>query len=287
LNRGSGSGRATSAGDRVTTIIKDIGLEATVIEGDGERLVPAAQRAAADGASTLVAAGGDGTVRSVAGVALRAGLAFGVLPLGTLNHFAQDVGIPADLEAALQTLATGHTIAVDVGEVNGEPFLNNSSIGLYPRLVWAREQQQRRGRRKWTALAVASFHLWQQYRRVSVNIDDNRDSRNVRTPFVFIGNNVYVVDGGRIDTRERLDEGVLQLCLAPGVDRAGMVKLVLAAVAGRAASVDRFESSRVKEVTIRSRRSRLGVALDGEMMTLRTPLRYRLLPRALRVVVPA
>jgi diacylglycerol kinase family enzyme len=240
----------------------------------------------ADGASTLVAGGGDGTARSVAVVALNAGVAFGVLPLGTLNHFARDAGIPGDLEAALHTLATGRTIAVDVGEVNGEPFLNNSSIGLYPRLVWEREQQQRLGHRKWTALAVASFHVWQQYRRLSVTIEDHGVSRNIRTPFVFIGNNVYVVEGGRIDRRDRLDAGVLQLCVAPGIDRAGMLRLVLAAVAGRATSVERFETALTAELTIRSRHSRLGVALDGEMITLRPPLRYRIHPRALRLVVP-
>ncbi len=264
-----------------------MGLDAAIVTAEGGGLTHAAQTAADGGASALVAAGGDGTVRSIASVAVRSGLAFGVLPLGTLNHFAGDMRIPTELEKALRTVATGRLVSVDVGGVNGELFLNNSSIGLYPRLVWEREQEQRRGRRKWSAFLVASFHLWQQYRRISVTIEDNGISRPVRTPFVFVGNNAYVVEGGRIDRRERLDRGVLQLCMAPGVSRAGMLRLVLAAIAGRATAVDSFETTLTAEVTIRSRHSRLGVSLDGEMMTMRPPLCYSTHPRALRVIVPA
>ena len=254
---------------------------------DGQHVATAAEQAVQAGSSILVAGGGDGTVRTVAAVAARTGATLGVLPLGTLNHFASDAGIPSDLEAAIGVIAHGRTIAVDVGDVNGYAFLNNSSLGLYPRMVWEREREQRQGRRKWTALAIAAVRVWRQYRRISVAVDGSGTRRIVRTPFVFIGNNEYTIDGGRIDTRARLDAGVLQLCIAPGVDRAGMLRIVAAAMTGRLADAPAFEAQTLADVTISGRSSRLGVSLDGEMITLASPLRYRILRRALRVLVPA
>ena len=286
LNRASGSGRATTAADRVEALLQSAGIDAPVLTVDGRHVAAAAEQAVAAGSSILVAGGGDGTVSTVAAVATRAGVTLGILPLGTLNHFARDVGIPSELEAAIDVITHGRPLPVDVGDVNGHLFLNNSSLGLYPRMVWEREQEQQRGRRKWPALAVATFRVWRQYRRIAVTVDGNGSRRIVRTPFVFIGNNEYTLDGGRIDNRERLDAGVLQLCVAPGVDRMGMLRIVAAALAGRLDAVDAFESQLLTEVTIGGRSARLGVSLDGEMTTLASPLRYRIRRRALRVLVP-
>ena len=108
-------------------------------------------RQAASRHDLLVAAGGDGTVSVVAGVAVSTGSSLGVLPMGTLNHFAKDVGLPLDLEKAVEAIVAGRVHQVDVGEVNGRIFVNNSSVGLYPRMVWEREAEQRRGHRKWAA----------------------------------------------------------------------------------------------------------------------------------------
>jgi diacylglycerol kinase family enzyme len=287
LNRASGSGRATEAADRVEGLLRSAGIDAPVVTGDGHHLSAAAEQAVAAGSSLLVAGGGDGTVSTVAAVAARAGVTLGILPLGTLNHFARDAGIPSDLEAAIEVIAHGRPMSVDVGDVNGRLFLNNSSLGLYPRLVWEREQEQRRGRRKWPALALAAVRVWRQYRRIAVTVEDSGSRRIMRTPFVFIGNNEYTLDGGRIDSRERLDAGVLQLCVAPGVDRMGMLRIVLAALAGHLGAVDAFESQLHTEVTIDGRSTRLAVSLDGEMTTLMSPLRYRIRRRALRVLMPS
>jgi diacylglycerol kinase family enzyme len=287
LNRASGSGRATAAADRVEALLRTAGIDAPVLTVDGHHVAAAAEQAVAAGSSILVAGGGDGTVSTVAAVATRAGVTLGILPLGTLNHFARDLGIPSDLEAAIDVITHGRPVPVDVGEVNGRLFLNNSSLGLYPRMVWEREQEQRRGRRKWPALAVAMFRVWRQYRKITVSVEGNGSRRIVRTPFVFIGNNEYTLEGGRIDNRERLDAGVLQLCIAPGVDRMGMLRIVTAAVAGRVGAVDAFEAQLLTDVTIGGQSIRLGVSLDGEMTTLRSPLRYRIRPRALRVLIPS
>jgi len=262
------------------------GLDAQVVPVTGASLAVSARRAVESASTALVAAGGDGTVSTVADIAAAHGLALGVLPLGTLNHFARDAGIPRDLEAAVATLACGRVVAVDVGEVNGRIFLNNSSIGMYPQMLWEREQQERSGRRKWTALMVAALHVWREDRRITVTIEGRDFRRDVCTPFVFIGNNEYAIEGGRIDTRPSLDAGRLQLCMAPQADRRRLARIVVSAVAGRLAALSGFEAVTASDLTVTVPARRLSVSLDGELQTLDSPLSYKIRPRALQVIVP-
>lgn len=147
LNR-SARGVTDATSDQLGELAAARGLEVPVTPVTGASLAASARHAVESGCTVLVAAGGDGTVSTVANVAAEQGVALGVLPLGTLNHFARDAGIPGDLDGAVTALACGHTVTVDVGEVNGRIFLNNSSVGVYPRLLWEREQQERQGRRK-------------------------------------------------------------------------------------------------------------------------------------------
>ena len=144
----------------------------------------------------IVAGGGDGTVSTVAAALVDTDICLGVLPLGTLNHFAKDLGLPLDLEAAVRCIATGVTSRVDVGEVNGRVFVNNSSLGLYPDIVRDREQQQKRfGRGKWHALLRASIAALRRYPFLQVSLAVEGRERAYRTPFVFIGNNAYRMEG--------------------------------------------------------------------------------------------
>src|SRR5205085_7235035 len=107
---------------------------------------------------------------AVAGVAADAGATFGVIPSGTLNHFARDAGIPLDPRQAVAAIASGVVRRLDVGEVNGRVFVNNASLGLYPRLVWERQSAQQAGRRRWPAFALASFRTWWHYRTLTARI---------------------------------------------------------------------------------------------------------------------
>lgn len=272
---------------RVEELLRAAPVDAALEQLSGDRLAAAAKRAVEVGHTMLVAAGGDGTVSTVASVATALGVVLGVIPLGTMNHFARDAGIPLDLEAAVAGLTCGRVVTVDVGYVNGQAFLNNSSVGLYPRLLWEREQRERQGRRKWTALALSALRVWREYRRIIVTIEGSRSRWNVRTPFVFVGNNEYAIDGGRIDARSSLDDGCLQLCMAPDADRNRMTRIVLAAIAGRLGTVDGFERVLTPELTIEVPSRRVGVSIDGELRILESPLRYTIRPRVLRLVVPA
>ena len=246
-----------------------------------------AARQASTRASIVAAAGGDGTVSSVAAGIVDSAAALGVLPLGTLNHFARDLRIPFDLPKAVAVVAAGHTVQVDAGEVNGLLFVNNSSIGLYPSIVDAREMLRSQGHAKWPAMAIATARVLRRFRGVTVTIDVGGQRRTWRTPFVFVGNNEYEIDGLRMGERARLDQGKLFVYLAPRL-RVHQLPLLLAkALLGRARQSGDFEIVPATELWIGASRVRqVRVAVDGEVLRMRTPLHYRLRAKALRVVLP-
>jgi diacylglycerol kinase family enzyme len=289
LNRSSGATARTGpdnrALDAVRAALATAGLEASVQVAEGRVLGSLARRAVANGARLVVAAGGDGTASTVAAALVGTDASLGILPLGTLNHFAKDLGIPLDVAGAAAVIASGRTAHVDVGEVNGRIFINNSSVGLYPSLVYHREKSEDHGRGRWVALALALSRVWRLYRRVRVSLSTGGVSRQIRTPFVFVGNNEYHLEGVRIGARARLDAGLLHVSMAPGLGRAEMLYVLGRALAGRSTD-DRLDTLLVPEIAIDARRRRVPVALDGEIALVPTPLRYRTRPGALRVCVP-
>jgi diacylglycerol kinase family enzyme len=285
LNERSGS--VDSRGRTLDEAVRAVGLDATILRLSGAAMTGAAERAVADGC-TLVAAGGDGTVSTIASVAVRTHATFGVIPLGTLNHFARDVGIPLDPAEAAAVIAAGHTRDLDVGAMNDDTFVNNLSIGLYPRLVWERQREQYRGRGKWTAFAIGLVRTWRRYPTVTVSLDVDGVSLRRHTPFVFIGNGEYQAEGIGLGSRASLADGSLAIYLAPGVGRFELLQLPLRAIAGRLSTTVKFETFHAFDVEIRTHSSTFAVALDGELKTgVRSPLGCRLLPRALRTIVPA
>lgn len=288
LNSATGplEGRSCSSG-QIADLMRAAGLEPQIVIAAGRDVAAAAQCAVQRGEAHIIAGGGDGTVSAVASALAGTQAVLGVLPLGTLNHFAKDLHIPLEIEAAVRTIAAGHVIALDLAEVNGRPFINNSSLGAYPSMIWDRERQRRRGRAKWLALAAAVVRVWSRFRRVRVVLALDGQRRTVRTPFVFIGNNEYHLEGVKIGARASLDRGCLHLCMAPGMTRLGVARVMLAALAARLSGVEYFESLCPTDLTIEARRRRLPVSLDGELTILDTPLHYRIRPRALRVLVPA
>ena len=267
-------------------LFREAGREAEVIAlQHGQNPTDAAKRASAR-ASIVVAAGGDGTVSSVAAAIVDSGAALGVLPLGTLNHFAKDLHIPLDLREAVAVVVAGHIGHVDVGQVNERVFVNNSSIGIYPSIVEEREALRQRGHRKWPAMALATIRVLRRYRGVTVGVDIDGRRQTWRTPFVFIGNNEYDIDGPRVGGRARLDEGRLMIYWAPRVRARDLPVLVAKALLGRRQAGD-FEILPAGEVWIDAGGARrLRVAIDGEVVSMHAPLHYRTRPKALRVVVP-
>lgn len=253
----------------------------------GTEMIAAARDAVAAGARLVVAGGGDGTINAVASVLVGTEVAFGVLPLGTLNHFAKDLGIPLDLDLAVANIASGGHVRVDVGEVNGRVFLNNSSLGLYPDIVRDREQQQSRlGRGKWLAFTWAALAALRRYPFLSVRLSVNGAEHARRTPFVFIGNNEYRMQGFNIGARARLNGGMLSLYVAQRPSRLGLVRLAWHALSGTLAQQRDFDVLLAPELAIDTRRQQVRVATDGEVNVMETPLSYRMRAGALIVIVP-
>ena len=238
------------------------------------------------GSSTVVVAGGDGTVGTVAGAVAREGKVLGVLPLGTLNNFSKDIGIPQELDAAVGIIAGGHTRKVDIASVNGRCFVNNSSIGLYPRIVKHREKQQRLGRGKWWAAAWAALRVLRTSSFMKVKLLVNGHELLRKTPFVFVGNNAYKMDLYNIGRRERLDSGQLSVYLIRHYGRRGVMWLVLRTLFGLLRQSKDFEEMQTDELTIELRRPSVLVAADGEVQQMETPLHYGILPQGLTVLVP-
>jgi len=238
--------------------------------------------------AVIVAAGGDGTVCAVAQVLAGGTVPLGILPLGTLNHFARDLGLPLDIREAVAVIAAGRIATVDAAEVNGRVFVNNSSIGLYPNMVRDRDRQLRQRRRtKWLAMALALLRVLRRPMARRLIIECGGRVERQRTPFAFIGNNVYDTTLPTLGRRATLSAGELCLFIAKPRSHLAAVGLMLRLALGRADQARDFESSIAKALEIGSRHRRLAIALDGEILRLRTPLRYRTRPGALRVLVPA
>src|SRR6185295_2089405 len=188
----------------------------------------------------------------------------GVLPFGTMNHFAKDLHIPLDLEGAIQTIVTGHVVSVDVGDVNGRIFLNNSSLGLYPTIVRERQKQQRLGWGKWPAYVWAGYAALRRYPFLTVSVGVDGQELGGRTPFLFVGNNQYEMKALNVGGRACLDKGELSLYMTNRTGRLGLLRLALRALVGRLAQEKDFTALCTKEIWVETKHSRLRVAVDGD-----------------------
>lgn len=287
INASSGATGKEETREQLVDLFSENGVDARIsLARSGKDLVDLARRAVESEAETIVAGGGDGTINAVAATLVDTGKSLGVLPLGTLNHFAKDLRIPLNLKEAVQTIIANHVVPVDVGEVNGRIFLNNSSLGLYPSLVHEREQKQQLGHRKWPAFVWAAFSVMRRYPFMDVRLSADGNEVSIRTPFVFIGNNEYEMENFNIGGRSRLDGGKLSLYFSHRTRRLGLAMIGLRALMGRAEKSEEFIAMLTTQVSIETPRRRIRVATDGEITMMKPPLRYRIRPGALNVIVP-
>jgi diacylglycerol kinase family enzyme len=220
--------------DAVRDALKKVGVTANIHAVAGGEMRKVAAEAVSRGIDAVVAAGGDGTVNAVASALAGSQTPLGVLPLGTLNHFAKDNRIPVDLSEAAQVIATNNVEQLDVGRVNDHIFVNNSSLGVYAKALIGRDvRRDKSGMSKWPAMVLASWKVFRRspLLRVRLTADGEADVR--RTPLVFVGNNEYQLDLLRVGSRVRLDQGCLSLYIANTTSRWGMLKLGVRAALGR------------------------------------------------------
>ncbi len=286
INSGSGSvlGEETAQSLRERFIAH--GVKANVHLAESGPDIESLAKHAVEEADVVIAGGGDGTISTVAVEVARAGKTLGVLPLGTLNNFSKDLGIPQELSGAVETIATGDVKLIDLAEVNGRIFINNSSIGLYPQIVLRRVEHQRLGSGKWNAAFWAAIQMFRLSPFLKVRIELDGKSFLRKTPFVFVGNNEYEMDLYNIGRRVALDEGELSVYFLHRGGRWGVAMLLIHTLFGRLRQWKDFEEVSTDTITIQTRRKKLHVAFDGEVRTMQTPLIYRTLPKALKGIVP-
>jgi diacylglycerol kinase family enzyme len=295
INRSGGTelGGEAAFAQRLASAFAALDVQADVIFAAPDELQAAFEKAANDERlDVLVAGGGDGTVSLAATVAVRAGLTLGLLPLGTLNHLARDTGIPSDLEGAIAVIADGHAEGIDVGEVNGHIFVNNSSVGLYPWMVRQREALRKRlGRSKRLAMLIASVRALRHFgrHRLTIRISGRiaEGEQPIETPLLFVGNNLYQTSLLALGRRAGLQNGELCLYAVLARTRLQFVGLALRGLIGTLDQQRDFVSlTGVREAKIQSRRAALSVSADGETLHLQPPLHYRVRPKALRLLMP-
>lgn len=281
----------TDEGDPVAIITQAFdgsGVTPRIVEADGPDLTDTARAAIASGARIVVAAGGDGTVNAIATAIVESDAVLGVLPMGTLNHFAKDAGIPLDLSEAARLITSGEATAVDFATVNDRIFVNNSSIGVYPLMVRDRDKQRSRlARTKWWAMVRASLEVFRRFPRFMVGITADGRTTRCRTPAVLVGNNTYEFSFRGLGTRAALDAGELGLYIVQTRTPWSAVGLLLNALFRRLDAQGLCDVSVCQSVRLEPEGKSIAVSLDGEVVTLQAPLQYEIRPKALRLIRPA
>jgi diacylglycerol kinase family enzyme len=287
LNDSSGSGDCAASAKRLEEIFPAAGREAriTVARG-GEQLRSAVESAVKEGCETLVAGGGDGTINTAASVLVDSDIPLGVIPLGTLNHFAKDLGIPLELDEAAKVVLEGVVCRVDVGEVNGRVFLNNSSLGVYPAIVRLRDRYQAGGWGKWIAALWAGLAVLRRNPFMAVRIVAEGEAIVRRTPLVFVGNNEYRMSGLQAGSRDSLVGGDLAVYVFKADRRSSLLRLGWEVLLKGPEETKELDLLTVEAATVETKRAVVPVALDGEVVSLKPPMSYRIRPAALPVLVP-
>lgn len=273
--------------ERVRRTFDAAGIEAEVSVIEGEDLEPAVRHAARRAVDMLVVGGGDGSVSSAAAALLDTDMPLGILPFGTLNHFARDLEVPFHLDAAVAMLAAGQVRTVDVAEVNGLAFINNSMIGSYPALVDERETHRRhRHVAKWRAGTHALARIARRLPAITMQLSSGDTLTTLTTSLLMVGNNRYATGVLGFGRRRSLDGGELSVYAVCGGRRRDAVRSLTRIVVGRPETDNAFQAATLTGLTVAIEAPSVKISVDGEVRHLRPPLHYSIRPGALRVVGP-
>lgn len=289
LNRDAGTLRtldAEKAGEEIAAIFREAGHDVTTHVAAGGDAIAAIRKAAAGGAEAIVVGGGDGTIAAAASIAAEAGVALGVLPLGTMNFFARSLGIPPEMKAAAAVLASGEVRAVDIATVNGRSFIHTLALGLHPTMVEEREKLTYGSRiGKMIGSVRAFLRVVRHPRRFFVAIENEGATIEQRTAGVVISNNP--LGKGHMPYADKLDEGVLGVYVTTARGVFQLARVTAAAAFGAAE-----DSPLVAHVSTPSATVRLGrhvsvpTTLDGELVRLKGPLEVKIVAGGLKVLAP-
>jgi len=289
INRAAGSFRRLPLEETVAAIADRLRRGGHLVEveiHDAADLPIALAALAADHRlDAVVVGGGDGTVLTAILAGLGVTRPLGLLPLGTMNLFARDLGLPRDPIEAAGLLATAHPAEIDLAEVNGTPFAIWASLGMHPWMVRRRDHLQRDGIGKWRAMALAALRALRRYPMVKVRLTVRGDSFTIATPLIVVTNNAWRREH-LPPSRQVLDSGLLEVHVARCSSRLALAWLAFNALLGRWPVGRLLETYQAESIQVLSRKRRLMVSLDGEVTVMRPPLLFRARPKALRVLMP-
>lgn len=238
------------------------------------------------GITTFIAAGGDGTVNHVLQAVVHTEARLAVLPLGTYNHFARDLGIPLTWRDALAVALTGESRQIDTGRVNDRFFINNVSLGLYPELV-ARREERGRDYPRWKARLYAFYTTLRKYPHVHLAVEAEHHHESIRTHLFMVSNNPYELERFGVEApRSSLTQGRLSVYWLPHMSRWRLMRMAARYAAGRVRTIPGFRSFRTLRLRVQSSRPEVKVGIDGELFALATPLIVTTVPQSLLVRVP-
>lgn len=272
-------------GDNLASAVEEafasVGREISLQLCEGSEIAEATRRQA--GAPLVIVGGGDGTIGAAAAALAHTSSALGILPLGTRNHFARQLGVPIDLVKAARLTVSGQRRRIDIGVAGDRVFVNNASFGIYTRIV--RERAKSDGPR-WLGTLGATWHALKRMRAQRFALRVDGEPQELTTPLLFIGNNEYSIALGRLGDRESLDDGRLSICAVSAQTALQLLGFAVRAVAGLARPSRDFEEFATARAIVIEGEGHIEGAFDGELALMALPLRLRSLPAALGVVTP-
>jgi diacylglycerol kinase family enzyme len=288
MNRGSGAGDKLALNQEIEIAFKSHGWQVEFVMVDRHDVQHRVRSAIAQAPGAIVVAGGDGTINAVASVCVGVNRPLGIVPAGTFNYVARNLGLPTDIAEAVSIIVKGLTRRVAIGDVNGRIFLNNAGFGLYSRMVERREIDKRRfGRSRWVAFLSGLRCLLGPHPLYKIELTADGKSERLLTTTLFFGCNALQLEHFNVAAADCLRHGKLAVLSLQLHSRWDIAVATFAALIGRldqASSTDAFCAGTVH---VQTRRRRLKVAIDGEIALLRPPLHVMLRPDGLQVFAPA
>ncbi len=277
-------GTASSLGDqlgpKIEAAFAEAGLAIDLHLVKGEDLLEAVRKFA--DTPMVAVGGGDGSLGGAAGILAEAGSTLAVLPLGTRNHLAKQLGMPEEPADVAKLIAAGRTVRIDIAHVGKRTFVNNASIGTYPQLVRTRDHSDLP---KWLATIPAAWFVLRRHDHQRLTLAWPGERCDIVTPMLFVGNNRYELDGEHIGERTCMTEGVLSLYAVARRGRMALIAFAIRALFGRADAQRDFDALvDVPALSVSGNGGSVDVALDGEVERMKLPLEFTIAPRGLSVV---
>lgn len=236
----------------------------------------------------IVAAGGDGTLNGVAQKLIYTDIALGIIPLGTFNYVARALHIPLDPFEAAQIIVDGVRHAVNVGTVNHYVYLNNASIGLYPKIIEQREADNARfGRFRAVAMISGFAVLMREQLKLKLKMTIDGEKKQIESPLVFFGNNQLQLHDFHLQLSECVAQGKLAAVAITELSRWQLIKLIHRLQLGTFEQAPEVTAICAEAIKIESKAKTMKVAIDGEIVYVNTPLMFKVAHAALQVMVPA